>query len=126
MSWAQLAEDVTFYAFFVASKQGKTGLTVTVDVTEDTAGGTATTIVSGGSATEVGGGIYKYRLTGANVDAEGCYVAVFKTADATVDQQWIPALWIVGKAGVKNRQDRANRYRGRDGGYRRRHGDGDC
>lgn len=102
MSWEKLTQDITFYAFYVASKVGKTGLTVTIDIWENTRSGTATEIVTGGSATEIGDGLYKYRLTSANVDAIGEYIAVFKTADATVDAQHIPALWIVGRSGVEN------------------------
>lgn len=82
---------LTFYAFFVASKTGKTGLTVTIDVYEKT---TATPIVSAGSATEIGGGLYYYTLASGSVDASGAYVAVFKTADSSVDQQHIPAIWV--------------------------------
>lgn len=82
---------LTFYAFYVASKVGKTGLTVTVDVYEQTTG---TPIVSGGSATEIGGGLYYYTLASGSVDASGAYIAVFKTADSSVDQQHIPALWV--------------------------------
>lgn len=82
---------LTFYAFFVASKTGKTGLTVTLDVYETTSG---TPIVSAGSATELGGGLYYYTLASGSVDASGAYVAVFKTADSSVDQQHIPALWV--------------------------------
>lgn len=82
---------LTFYAFYVASKVGKTGLTTTVDIYETTSG---TPIVSGGSATELGGGLYYYTLASGSVDASGAYVAVFKTADSSVDQQWIPALWV--------------------------------
>jgi hypothetical protein len=102
MSWEKLTQDITFYAFYVASKVGKTGITVTADVWEHTRTGTATEVVSGGSATEIGDGLYKYVLSAASVDAVGEYVAVFKTADATVDAQHIPALWIVGRAGVEN------------------------
>lgn len=82
---------LTFYAFYVASKQGKTGLTTTVDVYETTSG---SPIVSAASATELGGGLYYYTLASGSVDASGAYVAVFKTADSSVDQQWIPALWV--------------------------------
>jgi len=82
---------LTFYAFYVASKAGKTGLTVTLDVFETTSG---TPIVSAGSATELGDGLYYYTLASGSVDASGAYVAVFKTADSSVDQQWIPALWV--------------------------------
>jgi len=82
---------LTFYAFYVASKTGKTGLTVTLDVYETTSG---TPIVSAGSATELGGGLYYYTLASGSVDAAGAYVAVFKTSDSSVDQQHIPAIWI--------------------------------
>lgn len=82
---------LTFYAFYVASKVGKTGLTVTLDVYETTSG---TPIVSAGSATELGGGLYYYTLASGSVDASGAYVAVFKTADSSVDQQHIPAIWV--------------------------------
>ncbi len=82
---------LTFYAFYVASKVGKTGLTVTVDVYEQTTG---TPIVSGGSASALGGGLYYYTLASGSVDASGAYIAVFKTADTSVDQQHIPALWV--------------------------------
>ena len=82
---------LTFYAFFVASKVGKTGLTVTVDVYETTSG---TPIVSGGSATEQAGGLYRYTLSSGSVDAAGAYIAVFKTSDTSVDQQHIPAIWV--------------------------------
>lgn len=93
----QVGAGVTFYAFFVANKTGKTGLTVTVDVYKNGAA-----IVAAGAATEVGAGIYSRDLAGASVDTEGYYLAVFKTADATVDQQHIPSLWVVGKGGIEN------------------------
>lgn len=73
-----------FFAFYTASKQGKTGLTVTVDVY-----GPAGAEVTGATATEVGGGLYSYAHTDAT---DGDYTAVFKTADATVDAQHVPAL----------------------------------
>lgn len=73
-----------FFAFYTASKQGKTGLTVTVDVY-----GPAGAEATGAAATEVGGGLYSYAHTDAT---DGDYTAVFKTADATVDAQHVPAL----------------------------------
>ena len=82
---------LTFYAFYVASKTGKTGLTVTLDIYETTSG---SPIVTAASATELGGGLYYYTLASGSVDASGAYVAVFKTADSSVDQQHIPAIWI--------------------------------
>lgn len=76
--------DYKFYAFFIASKIGKTGLTVTVDVY-----GPGGVEASAQAATEIGGGLYSYTHTDAT---PGDYMAVFKTADATVDCQHIPDL----------------------------------
>lgn len=98
----QVGVGVAFYAFYVASKQGKTGLTVTCDVWRITEAGTATEVVSGGNATEIGDGLYRYGLSAASVTAAGEYVAVFKTSDATVDAQHLPAIWTVGRANIEN------------------------
>lgn len=86
-----------FYAFFVESKVGKTGLTVTVDVYRN-----GSEIVTAGSATEVGDGLYKYELASGSNNVEGECICVFKTATTSVDQQHLPALWVVNKAGVEN------------------------
>lgn len=93
----QIANAITFAGHFTESKLGKTGLTVTVDVYRDT-----TQVVTGGSATEVGGGLYKYALASGSVTTEANYYAIFKTATTSVDQQHIPALWVVGTAGVEH------------------------
>lgn len=93
----QLSNDLPFTAFFVASKVGKAGLTVTVDVKRQ-----GTTVVTGASATDHGGGFYSYTLPAAYVILEGHYLAIFKTTDATVDQQHIPSLWLVNKAGLEH------------------------
>jgi hypothetical protein len=86
---------ITFYAFFVNSTDldGETGLTVTIDIYEATTGAP---IVSGGSATELAGGLYYYTLASGSVDNDGAYTAIFKTASADVVQKWLPALWQVG------------------------------
>ena len=96
----QQGNAITFYAFFTESKVGKTGLTVTLDVYRND-----TEIVTAGSATEVGDGLYKYQLAAGSVNAEGHYIAVFKTATTTVDYQHIPALWVIDKAGVEHLDD---------------------
>jgi hypothetical protein len=97
---------VAFYAFYVAAKVGKAGLAdVTVDVWRVTAAGTATEVVTGAAAAEVGDGLYRYQLAAGSVTTEGEYVCVFKTADATVDQQHIPSLWVVNKAGLEGLTD---------------------
>ncbi len=94
----QVSNAVKFFAFFVESKLGKTGLTVTVDIW----GPGDTEIVTGGSATELGDGLYFYTLASGSTGTAGEYVAVFKTATTSVDQQHIPALWSIGRAGVEN------------------------
>jgi hypothetical protein len=93
----QVSNSVKFLAFFTASKQGKTGLTVTIDIYNPS----GTQIVTAGSATALGGGLYSYTLT-SNNSAEGEYAAIFKTSDSTVDAQHIPSLWVLGRAGVEN------------------------
>lgn len=93
----QVSTSVKFLAFYTASKQGKTGLTVTVDIYDPS----GTQIVTAGSATALGGGLYTYTLT-SNNSSEGEYAAIFKTTDSTVDAQHIPSLWVLGRAGVEN------------------------
>lgn|GEM_PF-2856804 len=89
----QTSQSVPFRAIFTASKQGKTGLTVTVDIWRD-----STEIVTAGSATEIGDGIYSYTLASGSTGTAGFYVAVFKTSDSTVDQQWVYSGQIVGNS----------------------------
>ena len=101
MPLEQVSNPVTFYAMYVASKVGKTGLTVTVDVYRVNTSATATQVVTGASATEVGGGLYLYQLASGTVTVEGEYVALFKTSDTTVDVRHIPAIWAVQKAGTE-------------------------
>ena len=101
MPLEQTANALTFYAFYVATKQGVTGLTVTVDVWRINTSASPTQVVTAGSATAVGGGLYLYQLASASVTVEGEYVAIFKTASTTPDQQEIPAIWVVSKAGTE-------------------------
>jgi hypothetical protein len=93
----QVSTSVKFLAFYTASKQGKTGLTVTIDIYNPS----GTQIVTAGSATALGGGLYAYTLSTDN-SSEGEYAAIFKTDDSTVDAQHIPSLWVLGRAGVEN------------------------
>jgi len=93
----QVSTSIKFLAFFTASKTGKTGLTVTIDIYDPS----GSQIVTGGSATAIGGGLYSYVLS-TNNSAEGEYAAIFKTSDTTVDSQHIPSLWVLGRAGVEN------------------------
>lgn len=91
---APVGVAIQFDAFFTASGLGATGLTVTVDVYRG-----ATEIVTAGSATEVGDGLYTYSLASGSVNAVGAYRAVFKTA-GTADQQHIAARGTVGLVDV--------------------------
>jgi len=97
MSIEQQGNPLTFVAFFTEARTGRTGLTVTTDVFRN-----GTQIITAASATAIGGGAYSYTLASGDVTAEGLYLAVFKTATATVDQQHIPSLWTVGTAGIEN------------------------
>lgn len=93
----QISNALKFLAFYTSAGLGKTGLTVTVDVYRND-----TEIVTAGSATEIGDGLYRYTLSSGFVTVEGEYIAVFKTADTTVDGQHVVAVWTVQKAGVEN------------------------
>lgn len=94
----QIGVALDFFAFYTASKLGKTGLTVTCTVRDRT----GSAVVTAQAATELAGGLYRYTLTSGNNTAEGEYIAVFTTTDTTVDQRDIPALWAVQKGGIEN------------------------
>lgn len=94
----QLNNSVKFMAFFTSNKVGKTGITVTIDVFNPS----GTKIVTDGTVTELGDGIYTYVLASTNTSSEGEYIAVFKTADSTVDMQNIPSLWVIGRGGIEH------------------------
>lgn len=84
---------ILFYAQFKASKVGKTGITVTVDVDSYArSDGTRTALVTAGSATEGRDGVYFYRYATADLSLTDL-TCVFKTSDATVDDQQIAAMW---------------------------------
>lgn len=85
--------DIMFYASFTASKVGKTGLTVTVDVHRVTrSSGASSEVVTAAAMAEIGDGMYSYRLASADLTLYD-YVAIAKTADTSVDQQHLAALW---------------------------------
>lgn len=102
MPLEQVGNAIIFYAFYTVNGLGTTGLTVTTDVWEIVADGTATEIASAQSATEIGDGLYRYRVVAGSVDATAEYIAVFKCTDTTIDQRHIPAIWVVGKDWVEN------------------------
>ncbi len=75
-----MAKDIILAAGFVASGLGATGLTVTVDVWRvAVADLSKSEIVTGGSATEIGDGLYCYRVAAADLQTY-YYYAIFKTA----------------------------------------------
>ena len=84
---------IVLYGVFMASKTGKTGLTPTVNARSiERATGTVTSIASGASAFTVGDGVYGYQIAAATPQTHD-YIAVFITADATVDAQHVQAVW---------------------------------
>lgn len=94
--------SVIFYGHYTESGVSKTALTVTINVYEVTRSGVTTQIVTNGTCTEIGNGLYQYLLSAASVDASAEYVGVCHTAITTVDCQDIPAIWVVDRAGVGN------------------------
>lgn len=98
----QISNNLIYHAFFTASKTGKTGLTVTVDVYRVKGDGTFSTLLTNQSAVETGGGHYHYILPAASNTVEGDYKVTFKTSDGTVDVQHLPALITVGHAGIED------------------------
>jgi len=95
----QVSNSLMFLAHFTVSSVAGTGLTITCTIYKASDG---STVVSAQAATEIGGGLYKYELASGSVGTADEYVAVFNEAAATADQQDIPALWVVGRAGVEN------------------------
>jgi len=87
--------DIVFTAQFIATKVGLDAIVVTWDVDRVTrSDGTRLALVTGGATNVVYGrrGLYGYRLTAADLTLYD-YVATAITADATVDQQEIAAVW---------------------------------
>jgi hypothetical protein len=95
----QLSNAIRFYGFYTKDKTGYTGLTVTADVYLN---GSTNLLFTGASASEVGGGLYTYQLASSDTTTEGEYITIFKTATTDADQQHIPALWVINKAGIEN------------------------
>ena len=100
-----ISRSVIFYSHYTTDGVSETGLTVTIDVYEVTRDGTKTQVVTDGACTEIGDGLYRYILAAGSVDAEAEYVGVFHTATDTVDQQDIPAMWVINRANVEDIDD---------------------
>lgn len=87
-------QAVTFWFFFAASKLGKSGLTVTVDVARK---GSGSLVVSAASATAgLIAGSYYYTLASGSTGNADDYFARATTTDTSVDARDVPSLWIVG------------------------------
>ena len=93
----QVSTAVTFYAHFTVANVAGTGLTILCTVYR---GSDGTALVSGQAATEIAEGLYRYTYSTPATEDE--YIAVFSEAAATADQQSIPAMWVIGTAGVEN------------------------
>ena len=90
---AKVGETHRIRCFFVESKVGKSGLTVTMDYTDPN--GTAVTGLSASAGAVDGEYYYLLKFTSA-----GMWFYVFKTATATVDQQQLPGMIEVTQSSV--------------------------
>lgn len=79
------AGDIPVRGFFVASGLGATGHTVTINVWR-LRSGSYSEVVTAGSATEIGDGLYGYTIGTASVQAGDEFGYVFKTS-GTADQK---------------------------------------
>ena len=90
-----MTQPIVLYAAYDKSGAAVTGLTVTVNVYRVTrASGAVSQIVTGGSATEVGTGVYLYAIAAADLQTYD-YIGAFATAgDVTSANVWsvYPAL----------------------------------
>lgn len=84
-----MTQPIVLYAAYDKSGDAVTGLTVTVNVYRITRStGASSQIVTGGSATEVGTGVYLYAIAAADLQLYD-YVAAFATAgDVTSANVW--------------------------------------
>lgn len=101
-----IGNAVIFYAHYTTSGVGQTGLTVTATIYEvQRDGTTGAPIVTDGACVEIGSGFYRYLLAAGSVDSAAEYIAAFHTATDTVDQQDIPALWVIDRANLEDIDD---------------------
>lgn len=87
--------EIIWYAFFTEGGLGKTGLSPTITVAKNT----GTVEVSDQAMSELALGFYCYPQTPAD---EGFRVAVCDANTDAVDQRHIPAIMLIGKAGVEH------------------------
>lgn len=89
-----MAKDILLGGAYVASADGtgKTGLTVTIDVWRVAIADLAKSeIVTAGSASEIGDGVYCYRVASADLQTY-YYFGVLKTSDTSVVQKHVFAV----------------------------------
>jgi hypothetical protein len=98
----QVTQPLLFGAQFHTQTDGtaKTGLSVSVAVHRVALDGTITTSMASGSAIEVAGGEYQFRL--ASPAVAGLYVAVFSTSDTSVVLRSVASRLWVGVAGIQS------------------------
>ncbi|MFO7897530.1 MAG: hypothetical protein R6V58_00545 [Planctomycetota bacterium] len=92
----QAGVEILWYAHFTQDGEGKTGLSPAITVYKDDSG---TPEVNGANMTELADGFYYYKQTPSG---EGFRVAVAKSTSADVDQKHVPAVMLIGKAGVEH------------------------
>ena len=91
-----MAKDIVLGGFFTHATDltGVTGLTVTIDVWSVTlADLTKSEVVTAGSCTEIGDGVYAYRIASADLQTY-LYFAILKTSDSTVAQKHVAAVML--------------------------------
>ena len=91
----QAGVEIIWYAHFTEGGEGQTGLSPAITVYKDDGG---TPEVNAANMTELADGFYTYKQTPSG---EGFRVAVAKTTDADADQKHVPAVMLIGKAGVE-------------------------
>lgn len=96
MQYAAPSTDVPLRAFFSESKEGKTGLTVTVNVWGPGGSAVAAAAAAAIDATEQPG-VYGYTLDELETATPGIYTAIFHTETGTVDQQDIYVPFVVAQ-----------------------------
>ena len=91
-----MAKDIVLGGFFVhaTDKTGVTGLTVTIDVWRVALADLAKSeVVTASSCTEIGDGVYGYRVANADLQTY-LYFAILKTSDDSVAQKHVAAVML--------------------------------
>ena len=95
----QLNQNLIFTALFTSAGQAASGRTVTVTVISPA----GTKLVTAAAATELASqGVYTYTLASSSVTTAGMYVALFSTADLTVNALVVQDAAMVGSTWVQN------------------------